>query len=203
MKCLQYQEQTVRTLASIEVLYSVESTNENLKELFWKADLAHMSLGLGSELNELFDANINQDSENTFEELGDIYWYLSNEIYLLKYKFDIPDMILNYSPEMVNNVDISKVRDLATLISINNDLIKKMFAYRKDKVKPQIVDELIVNISDLQIALSLECIGYNFDEEKIMERNIAKLSARYPEKFTQEDSIDRDLDKERDILEGK
>jgi len=203
MKCLQYQEQTVRTLASIEVLYSVESTNENLKELFWKADLAHMSLGLGSELNELFDANINQDSVNTFEELGDIYWYLSNEIYLLKYKFDIPDMILNYSPEMVNNVDISKVRDLATLISINNDLIKKMFAYRKDKVKPQIVDELIVNISDLQIALSLECIGYNFDEEKIMERNIAKLSARYPEKFTQEDSIDRDLDKERDILEGK
>lgn len=203
MKWLQYQEQTVRTLASIEVLYSVESTNENLKELFWKADLAHMSLGLGSELNELFDAIRNQDSVNTFEELGDIYWYLSNEIYLLKYKFDIPDMILNYSPEMVNNVDISKVRDLATLISINNDLIKKMFAYRKDKVKPQIVDELIVNISDLQIALSLECIGYNFDEEEIMERNIAKLSARYPEKFTQEDAIDRDLSKERDILEGK
>lgn len=37
---------------------------------------------------------------------------------------------------------------------------------------------------------------------KIMQRNIAKLSARYPEKFTPYHAENRDLDKERRILEG-
>lgn len=41
------------------------------------------------------------------------------------------------------------------------------------------------------------------DWEQILETNLAKLKARYPEKFTSENAINRDLDKERDILEGK
>lgn len=38
--------------------------------------------------------------------------------------------------------------------------------------------------------------------EEIMETNIAKLRARYPEKFTEENALNRDLDVERSILEG-
>ncbi len=34
-----------------------------------------------------------------------------------------------------------------------------------------------------------------------MERNIAKLQARYPDKFTQEQALNRDTDNERKILE--
>ena len=40
------------------------------------------------------------------------------------------------------------------------------------------------------------------DWEGIFNTNIEKLRARYPEKFTSEDAINRDLDTEREILEG-
>ena len=33
-------------------------------------------------------------------------------------------------------------------------------------------------------------------------RNIAKLKKRYPEKFTEQDAVERDLDAEREVLEG-
>jgi len=36
-----------------------------------------------------------------------------------------------------------------------------------------------------------------------MERNINKLKARYPDKFSQEKALNRNLDIERDILEGE
>lgn len=39
-------------------------------------------------------------------------------------------------------------------------------------------------------------------EDDILELNIDKLKARYPEKFTEEDALNRDLDKERDVLEN-
>ena len=37
----------------------------------------------------------------------------------------------------------------------------------------------------------------------MLQRNIDKLKARYPDKFSQEKALNRNLDKERDILEGK
>lgn len=42
----------------------------------------------------------------------------------------------------------------------------------------------------------------DLDWEAGLEKNIAKLKARYPNKFTVEDATNRDLDKERAILEG-
>ena len=41
------------------------------------------------------------------------------------------------------------------------------------------------------------------DWEDVLIKVIAKLKARYPEKFTSQDAINRDLDKEREILERK
>jgi hypothetical protein len=45
------------------------------------------------------------------------------------------------------------------------------------------------------------CKSNNFDLEEILGTNIAKLESRYPEKFTQQDALVRNLDKEREILE--
>lgn len=39
------------------------------------------------------------------------------------------------------------------------------------------------------------------DWEKLLNANIAKLKARYPEKFTSQDAIERDVDNERKVLE--
>lgn len=49
------------------------------------------------------------------------------------------------------------------------------------------------------LALILRSVDSSFEEA--MEKNIAKLHKRYPEKWTQEAVLDRDLDGEREILE--
>jgi hypothetical protein len=43
----------------------------------------------------------------------------------------------------------------------------------------------------------------DLDFESLLQLNIDKLKARFPEKFTESHALNRDLDKERDILEGK
>lgn len=49
-------------------------------------------------------------------------------------------------------------------------------------------------------ALALRILGKTFDES--MATNIEKLAKRFPDKFTSEAALNRDLDSERDILEG-
>jgi len=48
-------------------------------------------------------------------------------------------------------------------------------------------------------AIMMDALGGDWD--KIFEKNIEKLRERYPDKFTNEDAIERDLDAERDILD--
>jgi hypothetical protein len=44
---------------------------------------------------------------------------------------------------------------------------------------------------------------YDIDIEKSFDVNIDKLRARYGDKFSSEKAINRDLETERNILEGK
>jgi len=50
------------------------------------------------------------------------------------------------------------------------------------------------------VAIVARRLGVSMD--RIMEKNIAKLRKRYPEKFTETAALNRDLDGERKILEG-
>ena len=47
-------------------------------------------------------------------------------------------------------------------------------------------------------AIACNVVGTTFEIEQ--ERNIAKLSARYPDKFTEDKAINRDLETERKVL---
>lgn len=49
------------------------------------------------------------------------------------------------------------------------------------------------------VAILIDELGTTFEE--VMDINIDKLKARYPEKFTNERALNRDLDTERGILE--
>jgi len=49
-------------------------------------------------------------------------------------------------------------------------------------------------------AIILKYTGHTFGDA--MERNIAKLEKRYPDKFTEEDAVNRDLVSERKELES-
>ena len=80
------------------------------------------------------------------------------------------------------------------------DVCKRAFYYGKGK---EAVD--LVNIKEefgdilWYVALGLHACGSSFEE--VMQTNLDKLKARYPEKFSLEDAYERDLSKERSVLE--
>lgn len=77
------------------------------------------------------------------------------------------------------------------------DQFKKNLAYGKDIDWTNVTEE----IGDLMWYISEFANLYNYDLEDIMQTNIAKLKARFPEKFTSDNAINRNLETERKILE--
>lgn len=94
--------------------------------------------------------------------------------------------------------DLHMILGMQTEASEIADVYKKHIAYGKDldlvNVKEEIGDLMwyIVNLCTLK--------GWNLED--IMQTNIDKLKARFPEKFTNENALNRDLVKEREILEN-
>lgn len=60
---------------------------------------------------------------------------------------------------------------------------------------------LAEEIGDVMWYTAILCDTLEIDLGAVMEKNIAKLKARYPNKFTEEHAINRDLETERKILE--
>lgn len=95
--------------------------------------------------------------------------------------------------------ELHAVIGLATEAGEMLDALKKAIFYGKPLDRTNLIEE------DGDVcwyrAVLADSQGYTFDES--MEKNVAKLRARYGEKFTSEAAINRDLEKERSILEGK
>jgi NTP pyrophosphatase (non-canonical NTP hydrolase) len=79
-----------------------------------------------------------------------------------------------------------------------SDVFKKFIAYEKPIDWVNVKEEL----GDLMWYVSNMCNVNGWDLRDIMATNISKLQARYPEKFTNENAINRDLETERKILES-
>jgi NTP pyrophosphatase (non-canonical NTP hydrolase) len=79
------------------------------------------------------------------------------------------------------------------------DMIKKHIIYGKPFDAVNILEEC----GDVlwYLALALDATGHTMDE--CMERNIAKLRKRFPERFTSEHALARNLIAERQALEGE
>lgn len=77
------------------------------------------------------------------------------------------------------------------------DAFKKALFYGKN---PDYID-LDEEIGDIlwYVAIYLNARGLTF--EQVMQQNIDKLRVRYPEKFTSEQAVNRDLNAEREALE--
>jgi NTP pyrophosphatase (non-canonical NTP hydrolase) len=152
----------------------------------------HASLGICTEVGELF-SNLNIEDEdlhaiNLVEELGDLCWYLALACDALKLDFkghitriDLP--IYEYEC-VIDNLVIESSNLL--------DLFKKSIFYRKE-FNLTIACKTILTIIDLVVSIADE---NDLNISNILERNIAKLSARYPDRFTEYYAINRDLDAE-------
>ena len=95
--------------------------------------------------------------------------------------------------------ELHKVIGISTEAGELLDAYKKHFAYGKNLDVVNVGEE----IADIMWYISNLCRIKGIDLEEMMERNINKLKARYPDKFSQEKALNRNLDIERDILEGE
>lgn len=146
----------------------------------------HGVLGFLTECQEFFAA---LDPVEEVEELGDLMWYVA----LLA---DVAQVDLS-TIEHPGNV----IEALATCEARCADIGKRWKYYNIPPSEPALkeaVTQLFLNVADIWNRLgSLDSIF-----EDVLDRNIAKLKARYPEKFTTEAAANRDLAAERAALEG-
>jgi NTP pyrophosphatase (non-canonical NTP hydrolase) len=189
MKQKEYNQLAEKTLS-----YNFHAEDQKVKNLL------HGAMGLVTEASELVE-NYNgvkqHDSVNVFEELGDVAWYLS--IAQRELGFELDDDFFTTSLEQEVFVEYGTIYCLDLINASSNllDYHKKMLFYGKpfDEAKYK---ELFFEVAKvLNVIIQLE--GFNIED--IHERNISKLKARYGEKFTSEGALNRNLEKEREILE--
>lgn len=94
--------------------------------------------------------------------------------------------------------DLHMVLGMQTEAAEIADAYKKTIAYKKELDLVNVKEEL----GDILWYIANLCNIHGWDLRDIMQTNIDKLKARYPEKFTEENALNRNLDKERAILES-
>lgn len=159
-----------------------------------KSNLSHMVLGIFSESEEYIKAMQADDMVNAREELADMYWYLAN--YCTFRGFDLEEVVgseYSLSFELEEWQENVSIYDVYT--SKLADYVKKYIAYNKP------LDEELEKQAIEAIAYSLTLDDNYFTPEEDLDKNIQKLKQRYPDKFTEEKALNRDLDAEREILE--
>lgn len=145
-------------------------------------DLLHMKLGIITEVGEtldIFKKNLAYgkpiDYVNLGEELADICWYVCNYLNFIKRIVSFDTYHLDY--KLTNEDDVYEAFD-------------------------EILSE--IGIDENLLLFNIKCIAefYNLNFEQLLERNIEKLKIRFPDKFTKEQALNRDLDSERQVLEN-
>ena len=106
-----------------------------------------------------------------------------------------PRLEFNYTSEFLDQLHM--VIGASTETNELLDAYKKRFAYGKRIDFVNVEEEIF----DALWYLANLCRMLDIDIEKGFDKNIAKLRQRYPDKFKQSEAINRNLDKERKILE--
>lgn len=100
----------------------------------------------------------------------------------------------------VNDVDIQRLLHAAVGLCTETgefqDQLKRHIFYGKDLDKVNLKEEL----GDILWYVALACNTLDIQMSEVMEKNIVKLKIRYPEKFTQDKALNRNLEAERKVL---
>jgi NTP pyrophosphatase (non-canonical NTP hydrolase) len=154
-------------------------------------NLLHGVLGVVTELDELMDWN---DEVNKKEEVADVFWYLALLDRELNLNLKLEDFSKSFS-QLNNNALIMKSFRLSNYLL---DCLKKKLYYNK----PIDSDDFSMKISEIFECMEIFCHHNSIDVSSILETNIQKLKARYGDKFSSDKAINRNLNKERQILEN-
>lgn len=156
--------------------------------------LLHAIIGVITELEEL--SGWGEDEIGKKEEIADSFWYMA-----------ILDRELNL------NFQILPGEDFADNNGFDNDKIvleayrysSKLLDFLKKKLyynKPINIEKFSEISNELFLILSIFCKINKIDVSDILDTNISKLKSRYGDKFSSERAINRDIEKERSILEN-
>ena len=179
------------------------SKTESTKDSNTFERLDHGIVGLMSEIFELNHAIVKEDKVNILEELGDMLWYTALMVNALFPDKDVindgslgqpdPSTIAEFSTGDMLGISVA----IANLISLMADWYKKVTFYKLDINK-----ESMVRWIETMLGLINFLIYTNGStSSQVMKTNIDKLKARYEGGFSKEKVQERDLDKERKILE--
>jgi len=167
-----------------------------------KVRLLHSAIGMASEIGEYLDACSKTDDVNVLEELGDMMWYWAIAIDTLGLNparvAQMGRMMgapLSQIPRTAQEVE----GDLFEGIGDWCDVAKKHAFYGKALNLDTVTALLAIiyrAIDDLHVLRKVHSL------EETLRRNILKLRLRYPEKYSDEQALNRDLGAERAVLEG-
>jgi NTP pyrophosphatase (non-canonical NTP hydrolase) len=119
----------------------------------------------------------------------DIKTYLTESEKTLSEKF--------FATDTKNQKLLHAVIGLSTESGELLDQMKKVVYYGKELDRVNIKEEL----GDLMWYMAILMRELDLDMDDVLEVNINKLRTRYGEKFNSEGALNRNLDKEREILE--
>lgn len=135
--------------------------------------ILHAAIGMVTEAAELDSA---PDRGNYLEELGDIMWYVAIGCNELGVSLD--------EAEEMSNGEFHPVVVAADFI----DLLKKQIFYGK-VANP--VDQTVL-LGNMIVSVRSNAEATEVTLDWVLEQNIAKLTKRYPDKFSSERAINRD-----------
>lgn len=114
------------------------------------------------------------------------------------FAFDRP--VTHLAGEHYNNVDLMHAAlGLASEVGEICDALKKSWMHGRPLDRVNIAEE----VGDVLWYLAIAALAAGISLEGCAERNIRKLRTRYPEHYSDENSAERDIDAEREGLEGR
>jgi hypothetical protein len=171
-------------------------------------NLLHMEAGIAGEflgetvdiLKKTFAYKKPLDKVHLGEELADTVWYCAGAETINK----LSESTVCFTTEDVLAIEVTKVQTITYILESVN--------IRKSNVETESLSIILANKGAVHatnrgaiFAVIGICMGIcevlEIDFWQALTNNIAKLQVRYPEKFTEEAALNRDLDAERAELE--
>ena len=171
-------------------------------------NLLHMEAGIAGEflgeavdiLKKTFAYKKPLDKVHLGEELADTVWYCAGAETIHK----LPGTIISFDEEAIASLENLKNQSITH--------IKESVEVRSSSVETECLGVILGNKSAVDstnrraiLAIVGICMGIcevlNIDFWQALTNNISKLQVRYPEKFTEEAALNRDLVAERAELE--
>lgn len=171
-----------------------------LKPLSQYDDLRHAALGMVSEIGEIADLikakmvyGKTIDPLSILEEVGDAYWFANLAAERAGLRFVELD---------TTNLDCSAFAGVCRATSGASEfagLVCNSYSPRDDRPLPTLSS--LIALCSVSNGLSAVLSAYDFTVAQALKANVAKLSTRYPDKYSDEYALIRDKEAERHAME--